>query len=111
MSCQNLNWSGNIKYLASNADKVPESGGLYKVLRNDGVDGKLTRLYVGKAANLRNQFNFHLSDNEENECIRENVRNKECYFQYALQAGEDNRHAAENHLLETGKYECNTQGQ
>ena len=94
MNNQSLNWSDDIKYLSSNAVKIPESGGLYKVLRNDGENGKLTRVYLGKAENLRSQFNYHLSDSEENECLKRNVHNKECYFKYALLSGEDNRQNA-----------------
>lgn len=80
MSCVNLQWSGDIKYISLNSEDIPESGGVYKILRNDGRAGELIRVYVGKAANLRSQFNFHLSDSEENECIRRNLRNYQCYF-------------------------------
>jgi len=111
MSCTNLKWSGDIRYLRLNSYRIPESGGLYKVLRNDGEKGKLTRVYVGKAINLRSQYERHFSDYEENVCLKNNIRNKECYFRYSLLAGEDNRQEAESHLLKTGKYECNVQGQ
>lgn len=111
MVCEDLNWSNDIKYISSNSNQIPESGGIYKVLRNDGETGKLTRVYVGKASNLKSQYLKHLSDPEENECLKNNVQNKECYFKYALLAGEQNRQEAENHLLETGKYECNVLGQ
>lgn len=111
MSCANLDWSSDVRYLGSNSYLIPESGGIYKVLRNDGEKGKLSRVYVGKADNLRSQYNRHLSDQEENSCLKSNIQTKECYFRYALLAGEDNRQNAENHLLETGKYECNIQGQ
>lgn len=111
MSCTDLKWSSDIRYLSSNSHLIPESGGIYKVLRDDGVETKLSRVYVGKADDLRSQYNRHLSDQEENSCLKNNIRTKECYFRYALLAGEDNRQNAEDHLLETGKYGCNTQGQ
>jgi len=111
MSCSNLNWSQDIRYLVSNSYLIPGSGGVYKVLRNDGVKGSLSRVYVGKAENLRSQYNRHLSDSEENICLKNNIRTKECYFRYALLSGEESRQNAESHLLETGKYECNIQGQ
>ncbi len=111
MTDQNLNWNDSVRYISSNASDIPESGGLYKVLRDDGEEGKLTRVYVGKAANLRSQFNYHLSDSEENECLKKNLRNKTCYFKYALLSGEENRQNAEADLLSKGTYECNIQGQ
>lgn len=111
MSCTKLKWSEDIRYLKSNSYLIPEAGGLYKVLRNDREKGKLTRVYVGKAANLHSQYERHLSDYEENVCLKNNIRNRECYFRYSLLDGENNRQEAENHLLETGKYECNIRGQ
>jgi len=111
MSCTNLEWSDDIRYLNSNSYLVPEFGGIYKVLRNDGKENKLSRVYVGKAENLRSRYNRHLSEQEENICLRNNVQEKECYFRYALLAGEDNRKNAEDHLLKSNGYECNAQGQ
>lgn len=46
MSCESSEWSNDIRYIALNAEKIPELGGIYKVLRNDGEPGKLTRVYV-----------------------------------------------------------------
>lgn len=111
MSCTDLKWSGDIKYLSSNSHLIPESGGMYKVLRDDRVEGKFSRVYVGKANDLRSQYDRHLSDQEENNCLKRNIKTQECYFRYALLAGEENRQRAESHLLETGKYECNVLGQ
>lgn len=111
MSCTNLRWSSNIRYISVNSGRIPENGGVYKVLRDDGEEGKLARVYVGKAIDLRAQYTRHLSDYEENTCLRRNLNNEECYFKYALLSGEENRQNAETHLLNTGKYECNAQGQ
>jgi len=111
MSCTNLSWSYDIRYISSNAEKIPESGGIYKVLKDEGKSSEYTRVYIGKAANLRSQFSFHLSGNEENECLKRNIQNNQCYFRYALLEGENNRQDAESHLLKIGKYECNMQGQ
>jgi len=111
MSCTNLKWDSKVRYLNSNSHFIPESGGIYKVLRNDGVEGELSRVYVGKASSLKNQYLKHLFDSEENECLKNNVQNKECYFKYALLAGEQHRQDAENHLLDNGTYECNARGQ
>jgi len=107
VSCQNLKWSTSFRYTAGNSFKVPESGGIYKVLRDDGEKGKMTRVYVGRAFPLRKRYLEHLSPNEQNACLKRNLANEDCYFKYALLSGEDNRIAAESHLLEEGTYECN----
>lgn len=111
MSCNNLSWGEDVRYLPSNSQIIPESGGIYKVLRNDGEVGKLSRVYIGKTNSLRSRFLFHISSEEVNTCLKNNIQGKECYFRYALLTGEENRQNAENHLLSLGKYECNTQGQ
>ena len=77
------------------------------MLRNDGVPEKLTRVYVGRAKKLRERYLEHFSPNEQNTCLKRNLAKKGCYYKYALLSGEDNRIAAESHLLEEGTYECN----
>lgn len=107
MSCQNLKWSNSFRYKIANSGMVPENGGVYKVLRDDGEEGKMTRVYVGRALDLRKRYLEHLSSDEQNTCLKRNLANEVCYFKYALLSGEDNRIAAESHLLKDGSYECN----
>jgi len=97
--------------MSNNSDRIPESGGIYKVLKDKGESGKLTRVYLGKAADLRRQYNYHMSESEENICLKDNLRKETCYFRYALLSGEENRQDSEDHLLQNGSYECNVQGQ
>ncbi len=107
MSCQKLKWSLIFRYTSGNSGKVPESGGVYKVLRDDGEEGEKTRVYVGRAANLKKRYFEHLSSSEQNACLKRNLASEDCYFKYALLSGKENRIDAEAHLLEIGAYECN----
>lgn len=111
MDTSQINWSDNIRYSTLNAAIIPTSAGIYKILRNDGEAGKKTRVYVGKADNLNTRYNNHLSEYEENFCIKRNLKNYECYFRYALVSREEDRQNYEEQLLMEGKYECNVQGQ
>ena len=111
MSYTNLKWNRPIRYTVPNSLSIPNDGGIYKVLRDDGKEGSLSRIYVGKAASLRAQYNRHLSNDEENDCLKDNIKNKRCYFKYAILTGEDERKRVEDYLLKTERYECNVLGQ
>ena len=104
-------WSDDIRYIDSNSERISTSGGVYMILRNDGVKGYLSNVYAGKAKNLRDRFLEHLSDEEKNTCIKNNLKNKECYFRYTVIYNEVGRQELEDQLLRNGKYECNVQGQ
>ena len=104
-------WSVDIRYIQNNSQAVTESGGVYKVLRDDGVSGKYSRVYVGKAENLRKRYLEHLSQNEPNRCLLSNLQSRICYFRYTIITNEAGRQSLESQMLSEGKYECNTQGQ
>ncbi len=111
MDTSQINWSNEIRYSESNSVIIPTSAGIYKILRNSGEAGKRTRVYVGKADNLNTRYNDHLSEYEQNLCIKRNLKNYECYFRYALVSREEDRQNYEAQLLREGTYECNVQGQ
>lgn len=111
MDTSKISWSDDVRYVEMNSAKVPTLGGVYKILRNDGENGKYTRIYVGKTDNLNTRYNEHLSDNEKNLCIKKNLKNNKCYFRYVIIPREQDRNDLEQQLLEEGKYECNVQGQ
>jgi len=111
MDISQIAWSNDIRYVGSNSAMIPTSAGIYKILKNDRQDGKYTRVYVGKADNLNTRYNDHLSEFEENLCIKRNLKNYECYFRYALISREEDRQDLEQRLLREGNYECNVQGQ
>ena len=101
------NWSNDIQYLSRNSDLIPQAGGVYMVLRNDGESGKYKRIYVGRADNLRRRFLEHLSPSEANTCLSGNLYNNGCYFRFELLSREEDRTLAEQALLAEFVPECN----
>ncbi len=102
-----LRWKGYYNYTSDNVSLyAPEKAGVYKLsvkLKN----GNLKPFYVGQAKNLKGRFKKHLSDNEENGCIKDNVENYKCRFKYALVALQNDRDGAERALYLHYKPECN----
>ncbi len=63
--------------------------------------------YVGQAANLENRLCDHLSDDEENECLRKNVKDYICGFEYAKIGRQTDRDGVEKYLYDHYRPECN----
>ncbi len=104
-----LSWSSIIPYAEGNADKIPESSGVYELLVKQ-ANGKYLRRYVGKAdKSLRQRFLDHLSDAEENECIKTRLQKNVCGFDYARLSSEDDIADAEQALYDkySGETTCN----
>jgi excinuclease UvrABC nuclease subunit len=85
---------------------VPADAGVYLLwvkLKN----AKWRCFYAGRAAHLAKRLLEHLSDNEENNCIKENVSNYVCGFEYATVSEQRDREAIEKFLYDKYKPECN----
>ncbi len=85
---------------------VPAEAGVYLLwvkLKN----GKWKCFYVGKASDLEARLLDHLSDNEENECIKSNVSKYICGFEYAKVSKQSDRDGIEKFLYDHYKSECN----
>ncbi len=98
-----LEWSKFLDYTESNVkNKVPEKGGVYLIY-------KRSCFYVGQADNLMTRLLDHLSDKEENECIKNHVHNHICKFVYALVVQLANRDGIGKYLIDYFKTrsECN----
>lgn len=104
-------WSNNIRYVETNSVLIPEKGGVYQIFRNDGQDGIFTNVYVGKADDLRRRYLEHISTNEKNILLFQNIIRNECYFRYIFVNEEAERQDVENRLLASYHYECNSIGQ
>lgn len=103
-----LTWSGF--YSSFNEitvkNNVPEKSGIYLLwvkLKNDNW----RCFYVGQADNLRTRLLQHLSDNEKNECIKTNVSEYICGFEFALVGKQSDRDGIEKYLYEYYNTECN----
>lgn len=103
-----VKWSGFFSPYTEEKIKLyaTESAGVYLLwvkLKND----KWRCFYVGQAKNIKQRLLDHLSDSEENECIKENVSKFVYGFEYAVISKQDDRNGAEKYLYNYYKPECN----
>lgn len=70
--------------------------------------GQWKCFYVGQAINIETRLLEHLSQNEENDCIKNHVRDHRCGFYYAQVERQSDRDNAERSLYECyAQPECN----
>jgi len=84
---------------------VPISGGVY-LLFVKYKSGKWECFYVGRAQDLEKRLLDHLSDDEPDECIKNNVKYK-CGFYWAEVSSDINREGIEKALFDYYSTECN----
>ena len=102
-----LNWKGYYSYTSTNVNSyVSKKAGVYKLL-DKLKSGKLWPFYVGQALDLNDRLNNHLRDSEKNDCIKDKVKEYECYFKFALLPSGDDRDGAERALYIHYESECN----
>lgn len=103
-----ITWSPfHSPYTKSEVKKyVPAKAGVY-VLWVKLKNGKWRCFYVGQASDLRDRLLDHLSDDEENDCIKNNVTKFNCGFEYAKVSKQSDRDGIEKFLYDHFKHECN----
>ncbi len=106
MSTKEIKWNSFQKLNEASAKSAPTSPGIY-LLWVELKNGKWRCFYVGQAGNLRKRLLEHLSDEEENECIKNNVSKYSCGFEYAVVQSESDRDGIEKYLYDHFKPECN----
>jgi len=99
-----INWS---KFLEKgHEEEVPNSPGVYEFYV--GLkSGEKTRIYVGKADDLKAVFSAHFQDDEPNECLKNNLAKYKWYYRYAILTIKADREDAELGLYRKHNYECN----
>lgn len=103
-----INWSKvHSKYTESEVKKyVPTEAGVYLLWVKLNSE-KWQCFYVGQASDLEDRLLDHLSDHEENECIKNNVSEYTCGFEYAKVSKQSDRDGIEKFLYDHYKPECN----
>lgn len=76
---------------------------LWVKLKND----KWRCFYAGQASNIYGRLQDHLSDEEDNECIKNNVSEFICGFEYADLTKQSSRDGIEKFLYDHYNPECN----
>lgn len=105
-----VTWSSfHSSYTESEVKKyVTTEAGIY-LLWVQLKSGKWRCFYVGKAENLETRLLEHLSDNEENECIKNKVSRYVCGFEYVQVSRQNDRDGIEKYLYDYYLPECNKQ--
>lgn len=90
-----LNWNSNSPFDATTIEDVPEKKGVYLLWTKESNEKKIS--YIGKAKNLKERFLQHLSPEETNNLIKNNLNNI-CNFSYAEVKKKKDRKGIELHL-------------
>jgi len=86
---------------------VPITPGIYLLWVKLKGGKKWRCFYVGKAKNLEKRLLEHLSDTEENKCIKNNTSNYICGFECTKVANQSDRDGIEKYLYNHYKPKCN----
>ena len=91
-------WSSRITYNEENVkyNVPPALEGIYRLLI--AQEGGYGAFYVGQTDNLQRRLLEHLSDEEENDCIKNGLKDTTAYFRFALLDGENDRLCAESYM-------------
>lgn len=102
-----LEWHGLHDFNETNIKKyVIDKGGNYMI--SVGLEkGGYRPLYVGKTKSLETRLLEHLSDDEDNECLKGRVGNYELYFRYCYVNDAEDRTNIEHTLYKKYFPECN----
>ena len=99
-----INWSNFLE--RGEETKIPNSAGVYEFQVGLKSGGK-TRIYVGKADDLKAGFLTHFQEDEPNECLKNNLAKYKWYYRYAIITIKADREDAELGLYRKYTYECN----
>jgi len=93
-----------------NIEQVPDKAGVYGYWaksKNTGKQGKCK--YVGQSDSLRRRLREHLSDDEDNQCLKDFVKKYVIIMVYDLMpnSSEDDRMKKEKEWVQKYSPECN----
>jgi len=101
-----LKWSEFFGYENWDSGRIPEQSGIYEYfIRLKSGDRRL--VYVGEADDLRQRSQEHLSEDEQNECLKKKLKEIKWDFRYALLPHKADRQDAEQAMYDKYKPECN----
>ena len=100
-------WSRLMLYNANEVQhEVETKPGVYR-LSTKLADGELYVFYVGEAENLRLTLFHHLGEEEEDSCIKKNVKYNICYLKFPYLPDPLQRKGIYKYVYEKFKPECN----
>lgn len=102
-----LTWTKLNKLDEGNINSMPDNlPGVYR-LSYKGKDGSYYVFYVGQARDIKERLSEHLSEAEDNVCIKIYLSKEECFFKYAKISREDLRNTAERQMYRHYEPVCN----
>ena len=104
-----VSWSKLHPYTKENVDSEvddDEKGGIYRLSFEKNSEENPTIFYVGRGKPLKKRLLDHFLDDEENECIKKELKNK-CYFRFAYVSGPKSRACAERFMYDKWEPKCN----
>jgi excinuclease UvrABC nuclease subunit len=101
-----LSWSKLIPLDESFIALQPAKPGVYR-LSYKSADGFYYVFYVGNTDSLKESLSNHISEVEENECIKTTIKNLECYFKATEISDTKDRIDAVRTMIEYYKPKCN----
>lgn len=87
MERKDVTWSPLFHLDKERIEKIPvNSKGVYRLSSKNESDGKYYVFYVGESEDLKKELLNHISDNEENICIKNFVgaTKLQCAFRYSI---------------------------
>lgn len=100
-----LSWSKLTPFDSNNVNSLGvDIEGVYRLSRKEG--DKIFVFYVGKG-NIKDRLLQHLSETEDNDCIKATVKSYTCFFRYSIITSEDIRKATERKMYKVYQPPCN----
>jgi len=102
-----LTWTKLLKLDETLIGQIPDNlPGVYRLSYKD-PDGNYYVFYVGKSDDIKRRLMEHISDSEQNACIRGYLTSTECYFRYAKVMRQEVRDSGERQMYRHYKPTCN----
>lgn len=101
-------WSERIELTEANVRIMPEGrAGVYRLMTEKQGGEEYPVIYVGMSNDLRNRLLDHLSDGEENACLKEKVSTLRVWYRIAYAPFEEDRQNAERTMYRKYRPSCN----
>ena len=99
-------WIDRVPYNSGTVDLyAPETAGVYRLIYKSNDDYYV--FYVGQSDNLKERLKDHLSPGEPNECIKNHLKNHDCFFRYIEIGTQSERDRIEREEIDHWKPSCN----
>lgn len=101
-------WSERIELTDANVSTIPDNkAGVYRLMTRKQLADEYPIIYVGRSEDLKKRLLEHMSDGEENECLKEKIAKLSVWYRMAFSASEEDRENAEFTMYHKYNPTCN----